>query len=47
LVFVGSYTANNQIADLIVTLIFGVLSYFMVLFGWPRRLPFWDLSWAK
>src|SRR5258705_4507833 len=36
LVFVGSYTANNQIADLIVTLIFGVLSYFMVLFGWPR-----------
>src|SRR5258705_114979 len=36
LVFVGSYTANNQITDLIVTLIFGVLSYFMVLFGWPR-----------
>ena len=36
LVFVGSYTANNQIADLVVTLIFGVISYFMVLFGWPR-----------
>jgi TctA family transporter len=36
LVFVGSYTANGQIADLFVTLIFGVLSYFMVLFGWPR-----------
>ena len=36
LVFVGSYTANGQITDLIVTLIFGVLSYFMVLFGWPR-----------
>ncbi len=36
LVFVGSYTANGQISDLIVTLIFGVLSYFMVLFGWPR-----------
>jgi putative tricarboxylic transport membrane protein len=36
LVFVGSYTANGQIIDLIVTLIFGVLSYFMVLFGWPR-----------
>jgi TctA family transporter len=36
LVFVGSYTANGQIADLLVTLIFGVLSYFMVLFGWPR-----------
>ncbi len=36
LVFVGSYTANGQIADLMVTLIFGLLSYFMVLFGWPR-----------
>ena len=36
LVFVGSYTANGQIADLIVTLIFGVLGYLMVLFGWPR-----------
>jgi TctA family transporter len=36
LVFVGSYTANGQIADLIVTLIFGLTSYFMVLFGWPR-----------
>ena len=36
LVFIGSYTANGQITDLIVTLIFGVLSYFMVLFGWPR-----------
>ena len=36
LVFVGSYTANGQIIDLMVTLIFGVLSYFMVLFGWPR-----------
>jgi putative tricarboxylic transport membrane protein len=36
LVFVGSYTANGQINDLLVTLIFGALSYFMVLFGWPR-----------
>jgi TctA family transporter len=36
LVFVGSYTANGQLADLIVTLIFGALSYCMVLFGWPR-----------
>jgi TctA family transporter len=36
LVFVGSYTANGQIADLIVTFIFGLLSYFMVLYGWPR-----------
>src|SRR5215467_7754026 len=36
LVFVGSYTANGQIADLIVTFIFGLLGYLMVLFGWPR-----------
>ncbi|HWP57914.1 MAG TPA: tripartite tricarboxylate transporter permease [Candidatus Acidoferrales bacterium] len=36
LVFVGSYTANHQIADLIVTFGFGVLGYFMVKFGWPR-----------
>jgi TctA family transporter len=36
LVFIGSYTANGQIADLIVTFIFGLLSYFMVLYGWPR-----------
>jgi len=36
LVFIGSYTANGQIADLIVTFIFGLFSYFMVLYGWPR-----------
>jgi putative tricarboxylic transport membrane protein len=36
LVFVGSYTANGQIADLIVTFMFGSLGYLMVLFGWPR-----------
>ena len=36
LAFVGSYTANGQIADLIVTFIFGSLGYLMVLFGWPR-----------
>jgi TctA family transporter len=36
LVFVGSYTANGQIADLMVTFFFGLLGYFMVLFGWPR-----------
>ena len=36
LVFVGSYTANGQIADLIVTFTFGLFSYFMVLFAWPR-----------
>ena len=37
LVFVGSYTANSQIADLLVTLCFGVLGYLMVRLGWPRR----------
>ena len=36
LVFVGSYTANGQVADLVVTFIFGSLGYLMVLFGWPR-----------
>ncbi len=36
LVFIGSFTANNHINDLIVTVIFGVLGYFMVLDGWPR-----------
>jgi TctA family transporter len=36
LVFVGSYTANGQLADLIVTFAFGVLGYFMVVLGWPR-----------
>jgi TctA family transporter len=36
LVFVGSYTANNHIADLLVTLAFGALGYLMVRFGWPR-----------
>jgi len=36
LVFIGSYTANRQIADLIVTLAFGALGYLMMRFGWPR-----------
>jgi putative tricarboxylic transport membrane protein len=36
LVFIGSYTANRQIADLVVTLIFGTLGWLMVRFGWPR-----------
>jgi TctA family transporter len=35
-VFIGSFTANNSLNDLIVTLIFGVAGYFMVLYGWPR-----------
>ena len=36
LVFIGSFTSNNSFSDLIVTTIFGVLGYFLVLFGWPR-----------
>ncbi len=36
LVFVGSYTANRQIADLLVTFLFGALGYLMVRLGWPR-----------
>src|ERR671918_158337 len=36
LLFVGSYTANRQIADLLVTFGFGALGYLMVRFGWPR-----------
>jgi TctA family transporter len=36
LVFVGAYTANRQIADLLVTLAFGALGYLMVRYGWPR-----------
>ncbi|MBM4299588.1 MAG: tripartite tricarboxylate transporter permease, partial [Deltaproteobacteria bacterium] len=36
LVFIGSFTANNDLADIIVTLIFGVIGYCMVKFGWPR-----------
>src|ERR671918_254876 len=36
LVFVGSYTANGHLADLIVTFCFGMLGYLMVLWGWPR-----------
>ena len=36
LVFVGSYTANRQLADLLVTLGFGAVGYLMMRFGWPR-----------
>jgi len=36
LVFIGSFTSNNSLNDLVVTLIFGLLGYFMVLYGWPR-----------
>jgi TctA family transporter len=36
LVFIGSFTANNDLADNMVTLIFGFIGYFMIKFGWPR-----------
>lgn len=36
LVFIGSFTSNNALADIFITLIFGVVGYFMVKFGWPR-----------
>ncbi len=36
LVFIGGYTANNSIGDLIVVVGAGLLGYLMVRFGWPR-----------
>jgi TctA family transporter len=39
LVFVGSYTANNDYGDLLLMLFFGVVGYLMVAGGWPRA-PF-------
>jgi putative tricarboxylic transport membrane protein len=39
LVFVGSYTANNDYGDLLLMLFFGAVGYFMVAGGWPRA-PF-------
>jgi len=36
LVFIGSFTANNDIADVMTTILFGIIGYFMVKFGWPR-----------
>jgi putative tricarboxylic transport membrane protein len=39
LVFIGSYTTNNQYADVLVTLVFGAVGYLMVTAGWPRA-PF-------
>ncbi len=35
-VFLGSFTAHNNLSDIIVALIFGTFGYFMVLFEWPR-----------
>ena len=36
LVFIGSFTANNDLNDIITTLIFGFIGFCMVKFGWPR-----------
>jgi TctA family transporter len=36
LTFIGGYTANNSLGDLIVVLISGGVGYLMVRFGWPR-----------
>ncbi|MGH7419362.1 MAG: tripartite tricarboxylate transporter permease, partial [Candidatus Rokuibacteriota bacterium] len=36
LIFVGSYTTNNNTGDLVVTLAFGALGYVMVRHRWPR-----------
>jgi len=36
LTFIGGYTANNHLGDLIVVLISGGVGYLMVRFGWPR-----------
>jgi putative tricarboxylic transport membrane protein len=36
LTFIGGYTANNHIGDLILTLASGGLGYLMVLYGFPR-----------
>jgi len=36
LAFIGSYTSNNHLGDLIVFLFFGFLGYFMIRCNWPR-----------
>jgi putative tricarboxylic transport membrane protein len=36
LVFIGSFTANNDLNDIVSTLIFGGVGFCMVKFGWPR-----------
>ncbi len=36
LTFLGSYTNNNSLGDVVVMLFFGALGYLMVRFGWPR-----------
>jgi putative tricarboxylic transport membrane protein len=36
LCFIGAYTSNNHIGDLIVLVLFGGMGYFMVRYHWPR-----------
>jgi TctA family transporter len=36
LAFIGSYTSNNHLGDLVVFLLFGGLGYLMIRCGWPR-----------
>lgn len=36
LAFIGSYTSNNHLGDLVVFLIFGFVGYLMIRCGWPR-----------
>jgi putative tricarboxylic transport membrane protein len=39
MVFIGSYTANNQYGDIVVMLSCGAVGWLMVAAGWPRA-PF-------
>jgi len=34
--FIGAYTSNNHLGDLLVLLAFGFFGYFMIRCGWPR-----------
>ena len=36
LAFIGSYTSNNSLGDLVVFLFFGLLGYLMIRSSWPR-----------
>jgi TctA family transporter len=36
LAFIGAYTSNNHLGDLVVLLFFGFLGYFMIRCNWPR-----------
>jgi putative tricarboxylic transport membrane protein len=36
LCFIGAYTTNNHVGDLIVLVLFGSIGYFMVRYHWPR-----------